>query len=368
MSRVYIKPYRGLESRISLAEPKSGELMITTDTRRVFLAEDATSISEISYLSSLNNTFDVFETKSDVKNDDIILIEDSEDGYIKKKATLKSIQTGVEWNEIGGDQTDVSLSGFTNDIGYITIDDVVPDGDAGDVQFNEDGQFKGTSEFKWDDIEKTLNITGTVSATEFSGIGAQLTGLLGWEVYLDSTGFSGILSENDYTVQLALETIDSYIPNLSLNTTDELPEGETHLYNQIGDIDVSMYDSRIDMGPNSLGTNPSGYYKDLITNKKIVHSNIGTNDTEMDGGLGYDDGRPYYWKYSRKQDVLIGIDIQESENSSISYHPFESGYVYFIHSGDSHEQGFNNVSLVQSYINSSMGAFPSLEIIDGGTF
>ena len=151
------------------------------------------------------------------------------------------------------------------------------------------------------------------------------------------------------------------------NNSDDLPEGTEHLYNQISDVDPSMHADRTDMGY-TQGSNPSGYYKDLLSNKKLLHVVIGRNDTEENGAVGFEDGRPFYYKDGREQDVLIGIDIQESVNSSINYFPFESDLTFRIHSGDSVETGLNGVPLVQGYINASMGAYPPDEVLFGGTF
>lgn len=153
------------------------------------------------------------------------------------------------------------------------------------------------------------------------------------------------------------------VNSLSIQVTEIAP----YYYNQIADIEESMLDDRIDLGA-AVGTNPNGYYRDYLTNKTLYHSSIGVNDTSIDGGLGYEDGRPFYWKSNRKQDVLIGIDIRESENSSISYYPFESNYAFFIHSGDTHSVGVDGIPIIQSYVNVSMGAHGQNEIIDGGSF
>ena len=152
-----------------------------------------------------------------------------------------------------------------------------------------------------------------------------------------------------------------------LTDSDDLPEGTTHLYNQISDVDPSMHADRTDMGY-TQDSNPSGYYKDLLSNKKLLHVVIGRNDTEENGAIGFEDGRPFYYKDGREQDVLIGIDIQESVNNSINYFPFESALTFRIHSGDSVETGLNGVPLVQGYINASMGAYPADEVLFGGTF
>jgi hypothetical protein len=183
MDRWIIKPYRGLEEQISSAQPQEGELMLTTDTRRIFYAQDETSIQEISYLSSLPNKFTNLTQKNDLTGSDVFVIEDSEDNYTKKIATVSS-----------------------------TLSEMTPSGIDGSIQYNKDGLFKGSENLVWNDTENSLNITGNIIATSYTGIGTELTDLLSTEVYVDSTGFNNILSETDTTVQIALETLDAYVP------------------------------------------------------------------------------------------------------------------------------------------------------------
>lgn len=126
-----------------------------------------------------------------------------------------------------------------------------------------------------------------------------------------------------------------------------------------------------DMGafiPGGLGvpSDKSGYYSDVITDKKLSNIVVQGNARVENGGLRIDvtQDPDTLEIYLRSTWNTIIYDLT-TEFGDFRHVPLSEAI--YIWRGDSVLLGLNERSIIQEY-NVSMGAFPPVRLLDGGTF
>jgi hypothetical protein len=113
----------------------------------------------------------------------------------------------------------------------------------------------------------------------------------------------------------------------------------------------------------------SGYGDDYITDKRLAHVLIGSNERDEAGAIRVVDGTFQIYANGTWNDVVINFRFREDSAGAyeLEHKPIGFDYWYEIMSGNSDQLGIDGRPIVQQYA-TSMGAYQNRLIVDGGTF
>jgi hypothetical protein len=286
--------------------------------------------------------------------------------------------TGIDWNEISGNQSDINLSGFTNDIGFSTFDGDynsltnIPTYTQGSIIFaDSDGSLtENNNQLYWDNVNNRLGIN-TTSPTEKLDVNGNIKADGTLKLY-DITDAQTINLNPDG---------DSFIDG-------DLIIGDSNTNRTVKLTDDGLYISRTADGGHTsqIKANSNSNSLDISVRSNIYfkHNNEGVTSLTL-----YDYGHvqmPTYGQgnVSGVTQYLLGVDLNgtiiESEwltndNSSTSIRigkgipsVFEKSYVTLIgHSAGKNASVINNFNtLIGTRVGFDSGTFQNATIIGNG--
>ena len=124
-------------------------------------------------------------------------------------------------------------------------------------------------------------------------------------------------------------------------------------------------------------SNRIGYGRDYVTDKAINNCTIGYGSFDLaatDGAIRYNEdigafGAFEQFSFGEWHAIVTGLVLQEVDDLSqaITQTPLGQTQEIIVFNGDSVLRGLNDVPLIQGYI-ASLGAYPPLQRVTGGTF
>lgn len=122
-------------------------------------------------------------------------------------------------------------------------------------------------------------------------------------------------------------------------------------------------------------SNRIGYGKDYVTDKLLANVTIAqNNDGTTDGDIRFNPdigsfGAFQQYSAGAWHSVVVGLVLTEQDDMSqaITQTPIGKTEEILVFNGDSTLLGLNGVPIEQGYI-ATMGAYPALQLVSGGTF
>jgi hypothetical protein len=203
---------------------------------------------------------------------------------------------GADWGDITGDQTDVSLSGFANDLdtgdftnnaGFITGADV-PDNET-DPVYSANTYAVAMNQNVATDSDVTFNSIAVTSDALVTNLNAELLNsetagyyTTGSNINIDATGFNGNLTTDDDTVQKVAQALD----DLSLGTPHSPVTIDTYLKDVITKTEDGQELGLAQQVANYVFAGPTSGANDRPTFRALLDADIpsGIDATKIGSG------------------------------------------------------------------------------------